>query len=208
DLDHEAVLDHGMADGAAGLEDVDPGLGEGPRHVLEQAVTVPAVDLDLNPEGGVRIAIPGNRSEAVGVFLEHDDVRTIVPMDGDAAPKRDIADDGVSGYRAAALRQSQRNLVYSLDRDSVAARGRRCPRAAAPGLHQVVSRGWLRGGGVTLLEALHKLVDDRLGGDLRAAEGDVEVLGLAEAHLADHVGEQRGAHNFLCGQPLLSQVLL
>src|SRR5437588_6156171 len=52
DLDYKAVLDHRVADGATRFEDVDAGLGERPRHVLEQAVTVPAVDLDLDAEGG------------------------------------------------------------------------------------------------------------------------------------------------------------
>src|SRR5689334_19061998 len=36
DLDYKAVLDHWMADGAARLKDVDAGLCERPRHVLEQ----------------------------------------------------------------------------------------------------------------------------------------------------------------------------
>ena len=48
-------------------------------------------------------------------------------------------------------------------------------------------------GRLALLEALHHLVDDGLGRDLGRAERDVELVGLAEAHLADDVGEQRRA---------------
>ena len=40
------------------------------------------------------------------------------------------------------------------------------------------------------------------------AERDVEVVGLAVAHLADHVGEQRRAGDLLRRQALLAQVLL
>ena len=63
-------------------------------------------------------------------------------------------------------------------------------------------------GGLALLEALEDLVDDDLRRDLRAAERDVEVVGLAEAHLADDVGEQRRAGDLLRRQAGLAQVLL
>src|SRR4051794_13624945 len=42
-LDHEAVLHHRVHDGAACLEDVDTGLGEGAREVLQQPRAVPRV---------------------------------------------------------------------------------------------------------------------------------------------------------------------
>src|SRR3954453_727170 len=47
DLDHEAVGDHRRVDQAAGLDDVDAGLRERTRQVLEQAMAVPRVDLEL-----------------------------------------------------------------------------------------------------------------------------------------------------------------
>src|SRR5947208_12674295 len=50
DLDDEAVLDHRPRDDAARLDDVDPGLGERARQVLEQPVTIPGVDLELDLE--------------------------------------------------------------------------------------------------------------------------------------------------------------
>src|ERR671935_257870 len=64
--------------------------------------------------------------------------------------------------------------------------------AAALGRDDVGGRG-LALGRLALLEALEHLLHDGLGRDLGRAQGDVEVVGLAEAHLADHVGQQRGA---------------
>src|SRR4051794_4440326 len=61
---------------------------------------------------------------------------------------------------------------------------------------------------LALLEALHDLVDDALRRDLRAADGDVEVVGLLEAELADDVGQQRRAGQLLGRQPRLVEVLL
>ena len=58
------------------------------------------------------------------------------------------------------------------------------------------------------LQAREHLVDDDLRGDLRAAERDVEVVGLAEAHLADHVRQQRRARELLRRQAGLVEVLL
>ena len=40
-----------------------PGLGEGPREVLEQAGAVPGVDLELDPVGGRVVALPGDVGE-------------------------------------------------------------------------------------------------------------------------------------------------
>ena len=80
--------------------------------------------------------------------------------------------------------------------------------AAAIGLQQVIGRGRLGLGRLALLEALHDLVDHDLGRDLGPAQGDVEVVGLAEAHLADHVGQQRRADELLGRQALLLEVLL
>ena len=62
--------------------------------------------------------------------------------------------------------------------------------------------------GLALLEALHDLVDDDLRRDLRAAERDVEVVGLLEAELADDVGQQRRAGQLLRRQAGLVEVLL
>src|SRR6478736_5504040 len=43
------------------------------------------------------------------------------------------------------------------------------------------------------LEAVQDLVHDLAGADLPGAEREVEVLGLLEAHLADHGGEHARA---------------
>ena len=61
---------------------------------------------------------------------------------------------------------------------------------------------------LALLEALQDLVDDDLRRDLRAAERDVEVVGLLEAELADDVGQQRRAGQLLRRQARLVEVLL
>ena len=61
DLDDEAVPDHRVLGGAARLEDVDPGLREGPREVLEQAGAVPGVDLELDPVATWRCRPPTRR---------------------------------------------------------------------------------------------------------------------------------------------------
>src|SRR5439155_25312468 len=63
-------------------------------------------------------------------------------------------------------------------------------------------------GGLALLQALHQLVDDYLRRDLRLAQRDVELVALLEAHLADHVGEQRRAGDLLRRKALALQVLV
>src|SRR5918993_507779 len=70
-LDDEAVLDHRVDRRTACLDDVAPRLGERAREVLEQAVAIPAVDLDLGAEcltGAV--ALPPDLGEALRVALE------------------------------------------------------------------------------------------------------------------------------------------
>ena len=76
------------------------------------------------------------------------------------------------------------------------------------GAQQVFGGGRLGLGGLPLLEPLHHLVDDDLRRDLGRAERDVEVLALAEAHLPDHVGQQRRGDDLLGGQALLAEVIL
>ena len=80
--------------------------------------------------------------------------------------------------------------------------------AAYGRLQQVLGDRGLGLGALPLLEALQDLVDDGLGRDLGAAERDVEVVGLAEAHLADDVGQQRRADDLLGRQAGLVEVLL
>src|SRR4051812_29535774 len=77
-LDHEAVLDHRLVDDAARLDDVHAALGERAREVLEQAVAVPRVDLDLDLERGLVVAVPGDGDEAVGVLAQRLGVRAVL----------------------------------------------------------------------------------------------------------------------------------
>src|SRR3954465_8337526 len=58
DLDDEAVLDHRRADDAARLDDVEARLGERAREVLEQAMAIPGVDLELDAERRLVVALP------------------------------------------------------------------------------------------------------------------------------------------------------
>ena len=147
----------------------------------------------------------GTAHEALGVLAQRGDVRAVVAVDRDAAAERDVADDRVAGHRAAALGQAQharrrrprRGCRSALD---VPVGWRRC--AARSETSDSAALGLVLGG-LALLEALHDLVDDDLRRDLRPAERDVEVVGLAEAHLADHVGQQRRADDLLRRQALL-----
>ena len=84
-LDHEPVLDHRRRRQAAGFEDVGAGLGEHAREILQQAVAIPRVDLDLDDERGGLIAFPGDVCEAFGVLALERRVGTVLAMDRDAA---------------------------------------------------------------------------------------------------------------------------
>ena len=126
-------------------------------------------------------------------------------MNGDPAPERHVADDLVTGNRPATLREPHGDVVDALDLDPVAGR-------LASALLGVIGSPDQTLGGLLLhrlaaLQPLKHLVGDDLGGDLRLAKGDVEVLGLAEAHLADHVDEQRRPGDLRIGQAALLERL-
>ena len=91
--------------------------------------------------------------------------------------------------------------------DAVLGRGGVGAAAAALGRQQVAGGG-LAACGLAVLETLEDLLRDDLRRDLGRAEGDVEVVGLLEAHLADHVGEDRRAHELLRREALAPEVLL
>ena len=171
-------------------------------------MAVPRVDLDLDLERGLVVAVPGDGDEAVRVLAQRQRVRAVLAVDGDAAAERDVAEDRVARHWAAALGQPQRDVGDALDAD--AELGGQRVRAAAGG--RLARDQVLRGGdldpGLALLQPLQHLVDDDLRRDLRAAERDVEVVGLVEAHLADHVRQQRRAGDLLRGQAGLVEVLL
>src|SRR5690349_1586480 len=65
DLDDEPVLDHRRGDDAARVDDVAARLGEGPREVLEEAVAIPGVDLELDLERLLVLALPVDADEAL-----------------------------------------------------------------------------------------------------------------------------------------------
>src|SRR5205823_3097559 len=95
-------------------------------------------------------------------------------------------------------------VAYAFHLDPVGRRGPERTYAVLPALRKPLGRVLVRDG-IPELEALEQLVDDDLGGDLGLAEGDVEVVGLPEAHLADHVGEQRRAGDLLRRKVLVAQ---
>src|ERR671914_3010887 len=173
DLDDEAVLDHRVRDDAARLDDVDAGLRERPREVLEQAVAIPAVDLQLDLERGGRVAVPADRHEALRVLAQRGGVRAVLAVDRDAAAERHVAEDLVARDRPAALGQPQRHVLDALHPDAVLGRVALWPAGHLARGDEILGDGRLVLGGLALLQALHQLVDDDLGGDLRAAERDV-----------------------------------
>ncbi len=197
-----------MVDRDVTVEDVDPGIREGAGHVLQQPVTIPALDLDLHAERGFGVTFPLHRGEAVRILAQHGHVGTVLAMDRDAATEGDVADDLIAGHRATALGDAQHDVVDAVHHDpECRARGVR-PFATPASREQVVGRGRLGLGGLPLLQPLHDLVDHDLGLDLRRAERDVEVVALLEAHLADHVGQQRRGDDLLGRQTLLAQRVL
>ncbi len=135
------------------------------------------------------------------------DVLAVLAMDRDPAPERDVADDLVAGHRAAALGEPHHDVVDALDLDPVVGRllGAALALVAALEHARQPGLGLVSGDRLARLEALHDLVGDRLRRDLALAERDVEVVGLAEAHLADDVGEQRRAGDLLRRQAALAQ---
>ena len=108
-------------------------------------------------------------------------------MDRDPATERDVARDRIARHRRAALRNADEHVLDAgnNDADSVArdrgARLRRLQRDC--GLFDDLFR----------LQAVQYLVYDLAGTELPRAERDVEVLGLLEAGLADHLREHARA---------------
>src|SRR5688500_17589079 len=98
-------------------------------------MAVPGVDLDLDLERRLVVAVPGHGDEALRVLAQSDRVRAVLAVDRDAAPERDVAQDRVARHRAAALREPQRDVLDALDPDAELRR-RRLGLAADRGLEQ------------------------------------------------------------------------
>ena len=168
---------------------------------------VPRVDLELDAVGGLVAALPGDVGEPLGRLLQRLDVLAVLAVDRDAAAERDVADDRVAGNGPAALRQADHDVGLTLHLDPVVGGLLRAALALVATLeHACKARlGLVAGDRLAALEPLHDLVDRRLRRDLAAAKRDVEVVGLAKAHLADHVGQKRRARDPLRRQALLLQ---
>src|SRR5439155_21001049 len=116
--------------------------------------------------------------------------------------ERDVADDPVARDRRAALRQPDENVLDPVHLDPRALARRRQLRLRRLERDGLLLRYLRR------LQALDHLLDDLGRGELPRAERDVEVLGLAEARLADHLREHRRAGQLPVRQILLLQRLL
>src|SRR5215213_6361755 len=208
DLDDETVAHHWVLRGAVGLEDVHARLREGPRQVLKEAAPVPRIDLELDSIGGAVVTGPGNLGEALRRLAQGPDVLAILAVDRDAAAERDVADDLVAGHRAAAFCEPNHDVVDALHLDPVIGSllGAALALVAAFEHSGEARLGLVAGDGLARLQPLQQLVRDCLRRDLRPPERDVEVVGLAEAHLSDHVREDRRAGDLLRRQPALFQL--
>src|SRR3954462_13897969 len=99
-------------------------------------MSVPGVDLHLDLERLLVVALPLHRDEALWVLAQRDRVGAVVAVDGDAAPERDVADDRVARHRPTALGQAQHDVVDALDADAVRGVGARRLAALAPALDE------------------------------------------------------------------------
>src|SRR4029077_3502093 len=119
DLDDEAVFHHRVLGHATRAEDVDPGLREGAREILQQAGAVVGANLQLGPRGGLVLALPGALDEPSRRLHQPLHVLAVGAVDGDAAPERDVAGDRVTRHRPAALGEAHGDVVGALDPDPV-----------------------------------------------------------------------------------------
>ena len=119
---------HAVLDDAAVRDDVRAVLGERARDVLEEPRAIPRVDGDLDEEPGGCASLPLDRGEALGVALERAHVGTVLPVHGDAATHRDVADDLVARDRRAALREADEHVLDADDVDADAIARDRLPR--------------------------------------------------------------------------------
>src|SRR5207244_10720582 len=106
------------------------------------------------------------------------------------------------GHGRAALRDADEDAVGADDVDADA-----LARDRAPLLGRLERDGLLLRYLVGL-QALEHLLHDRVGGQLPGAEREVEVLGLLEAALADHLGEHGRAGELPVRELLRLQRLL
>src|SRR5262249_53773619 len=155
-------------------------------------------DLDAEAARGGD-AVPRHLREPLGVALQRLDVGAVLTVDRDSLPEGDVADDLVARERRAALREPDEDVVHAADRDSDVVTG---GRVALP---RRLERNGLLLDGLLRLQPLDDLVDDLARLKLPGAEREVEVLGLLEAALADHLREHRRALQLPVGQVLLLQ---
>src|SRR4029077_9029085 len=126
-------------------------LGKRAGDVLEEPGAIPCVDRDLDEEAGGSASFPLDVREALRLARERAHDGTILPVHGDAAPHRDVPDDGVAWTRRAALREPDEHVLHADDVDADAiARYRLATR-------RLCRQDW-RGGDLVGLEPLNHLV--------------------------------------------------
>ena len=123
-------------------------------------------------------------------------------MNRDALAEGDVADDVVARHRRAALREPDQHVGHARDDHAHlgAGDGLTCPGRL--GDDRRLLRDLLR------LQPLDDLVDDRARLQLAGAEREVEVLGLLEPEVTDHLRERRRATQLRERQVLLLERLL
>src|SRR5437762_1554971 len=185
DLGRVPVLRQLILDAAAVGHDIGAVLGKCPRDILEQAGPIPGVDGDLYTETLRAAAVPRDLGEALRIPSQRLHVGAVLAVDGDPLTEGDVADDAIPRYRGAALRQPHENVLDAVHLDSEGLARSRMARLRR------LERDGLLLGDLRRLQALDQLPDDLAGRELPRAERDVEVLGLLEARLSDHLREHR-----------------
>src|SRR3954452_22265204 len=123
-------------------------------------------------------------------------------MDRDSLAHRDVADDLVARDRRTAFGEPDEDVLDPLDPDPEIISGDCYPSLGR------LERNGLFLGDLLRLKLVEDFVDDLADRHLARAERHVEVLGLLEAGLPDHLREDGGADELLVGKALFLQALL
>src|SRR5580704_8193178 len=119
-------LDEGRAGDAAivGLElhaaDVGAGGADGGGDVGVETAAVVSLERQANREALTLLLLPVDFEPAFRLVGEEQQVRTVGPVDADAAAARDVADHRVAGHRLTTLGVADHESVRALNADALA----------------------------------------------------------------------------------------